>query len=56
MTWPNWSIARYKYVPRPATFTYVSSANHRSPGAWRHSQAASISNGVTRCTHLHTLM
>jgi FAD/FMN-containing dehydrogenase len=35
MTWPCWSMARYKYAHRPATLTHVSSANHRSPGACR---------------------
>jgi len=35
MTWPNWSIARYRYTHRPATFTYVSSTNQRSPAARR---------------------
>jgi hypothetical protein len=50
MTWPCWSIARYKYVHRPATLTYVSSANHRSPGTWRHGRAASMNSGVNRCT------
>jgi hypothetical protein len=33
MTCPCWSIARYGYVQRPDSFTYVSSTNHRSPGA-----------------------
>lgn len=35
----------------PATFTYVSSANQRSPGRCRQGRAASISSGVNRCTH-----
>ncbi len=30
MTCPNWSIARYRYVHRPLTLTYVSSTNQRS--------------------------
>jgi hypothetical protein len=35
---------------RPATLTYVSSTNHRSPGACRQGRAASTSSGVNRCT------
>ena len=31
--------------------TYVSSTNHRSPGACRANRAASASSGVNRCTH-----
>ncbi len=46
----NWSIARYRYIHRPAIFTYVSSTNHRSPGACRQGRAASISSGANRCT------
>jgi Homeodomain-like domain len=34
--------------PRPGTFTYVSSANHRSPGARRHRRAVSMNSGVNR--------
>ena len=55
MTCPTWSIARYRQTHRPATFTYVSSANQRSPGACRHGRAASIDNGVKRCTHRKTV-
>jgi hypothetical protein len=35
---------------RPATFTYVSSTNQRSPTVCRDGQAASTRSGVTRCT------
>ncbi len=51
MTWPYLLIARYRYTHRPATFRYVSSTNQRSPGTCRHDRAASINNGVNRCTH-----
>jgi hypothetical protein len=51
MTWPNWSTARYRYRHRPATFTYVSSTNQRSPTARRHGRAASASSGANRWTH-----
>jgi hypothetical protein len=50
MTWPYWSIAQYIYTHRPATFTYVSSTNHRFPTTCRQGRAASISSGVNRCT------
>src|SRR5918997_2180823 len=43
------------HQPRSATLIYVSSTNHRSPGACRHGRAASISSGVNRCTHRYTL-
>ena len=29
----------------PATFRYVSSASHRSPGAWRQGRAAAVNSG-----------
>jgi hypothetical protein len=40
MTWPYWSTARYRYRHRPATLTYVSSTNQRSPIACRSGRAA----------------
>jgi hypothetical protein len=51
MTCPCRSIARYRYVQRPNTFTYVASTNHLSPRAWRQGLAASMNSGVKRCTH-----
>jgi hypothetical protein len=50
MTCPCWSIARYRYTHRPATFKYVSSTNQRSPATCRLGQAASINSGVNGCT------
>lgn len=40
---------------RPATFTYVSSTNHLSPGQCRQGRAASISIGVNRRTQRYTV-
>jgi hypothetical protein len=41
--------------PAPATLTYVSSTNHRSPTACRRASAASMNSGVKVCTHLYTV-
>src|ERR1019366_7449868 len=41
----SWPAARYRYARWPDTFTYVSPASHRSPGAWRHGRAASMNSG-----------
>ena len=45
-TWRYWSMARYSYTHRLATFTCVSSTNQRSPAACR--QAATIVEFVER--------
>lgn len=37
--------------PLASDFAYVSSTRQRSPTAWRHGRAASVSSGVNRCTH-----
>ena len=51
MTCPFWSIARYKYTQRPATFSYGRVHEPAIPGDVSARPSGVDQLGVNRCTH-----
>ena len=55
ITWPCSSTARYTCRHAPATFTYVSSTNQRTPAVCRHGPAASTARRVKCWTRRYSV-